>query len=176
MSKPDRNTSTLRRGVRRITAVDSDSAAERSEALGRTIKVLRTDRGLERKELAELAGISYSYLAEIESGTKQPSSQVLAAIADALGLRSHELLQHAEQRRDRVGAPGDDPWWLTGQRRQPMMAAAPVKTLMAPYPGGSAGPNLAGFVGEITDLAEHLTPHEREVVLGLARKLAQQIR
>jgi len=31
-------------------------------ALGRAIQVLRTERGLGRRELAELAGLSYPYL------------------------------------------------------------------------------------------------------------------
>ncbi len=143
------------------------------EALGRTIKVLRTDRGLERKELAERSGISYSYLAEIESGTKQPSSQVLLALAEALGLRSHELLAQAEHRRDRAGT-GADPWWLTG-------AAPQAATLRMPPPasspqvavGDQSGPDLGAFIGEITNLGEHLTVEDREVILNLARKLAR---
>ncbi len=68
------------------------------EALGRTIKVFRTDRGLERRDLAELVGISYSYLTEIENGNKPPSSSVLGPIAAALGLRMSELIEAAETR------------------------------------------------------------------------------
>ena len=141
------------------------TATDFPEALGRTIKVLRTDRGLERKELAERSGISYSYLAEIESGTKQPSSQVLLALAETLGLRSHELLAQAEHRRDRAGT-GADPWWLTG-------AAPQAATLRMPPPGPAAGPDLGAFIGEITNLGEHLSPEDREVILNLARKLAR---
>ena len=56
------------------------------EALGRTIKVLRTDLGIDRRTLAQEAGISYSYLTEIENGNKPPSSSVLGPIASALGM------------------------------------------------------------------------------------------
>ena len=61
------------------------------EALGRTVQVLRTDQGLDRRDLADRAGISYSYLAAIENGKKPPSSKVLFSIAGALGLLSHEF-------------------------------------------------------------------------------------
>ena len=47
---------------------------EPGQALGRTIKVLRTDHGLSRKDLAREVDISYSYLTEIENGNKPPSN------------------------------------------------------------------------------------------------------
>ncbi len=77
-----------------------ESSREFAQALGRAIKVLRTDLGLERRELAERAGISYSYLTEIENGNKPPSSSVLRPIAHALGLRLSELTEAAEARMD----------------------------------------------------------------------------
>ncbi len=66
------------------------------EALGRAIKVTRTEQGLERKELARLSGISYPYLSEIEKGKKRASTEALLPIARALGLRHSELLERAE--------------------------------------------------------------------------------
>jgi transcriptional regulator with XRE-family HTH domain len=69
-----------------------------AEALGRTIKVIRTDLGIERRDLAERAGISYSYITEIENGNKPPSSSVLGPIATALGLRMSQLIEAAEGR------------------------------------------------------------------------------
>jgi transcriptional regulator with XRE-family HTH domain len=72
-----------------------------AQALGRTIKVIRTDLGIDRRTLAQEAGISYSYLTEIENGNKPPSSSVLGPIASALRLRMSQLIQAAE---DRVGS------------------------------------------------------------------------
>jgi transcriptional regulator with XRE-family HTH domain len=66
-----------------------------AEGLGRAIKVLRTGQDLSRRDLAERAGLSYSYLAEIENGAKSPSSRALLAIAEGLGLPAHELLEAA---------------------------------------------------------------------------------
>lgn len=69
-----------------------------AEAVGRTIKVIRTDLGIDRRTLAERAGISYSYLTEIENGNKPPSSSVLRQIAGALGMRMSQLTEAAELR------------------------------------------------------------------------------
>src|SRR6266545_2322629 len=75
------------------------------EALGRAIKVLRAERGLERKELAEASGVSYPYLSEIENGKKQPSSKAVLALAEALGVAPSDLLAMAEQRAGSSGPP-----------------------------------------------------------------------
>jgi transcriptional regulator with XRE-family HTH domain len=68
-----------------------------AEALGRAIKVIRTGLDLGRPQLAERAGLSYSYLAEIENGKKQASSSAQQAIAKALGITGSELLAAAEE-------------------------------------------------------------------------------
>ena len=85
-------------GLKTSTAGRSPSSQPEHfhEALGRAIKVLRTAHGLGRRELAESATLSYSYLTEIENGTKQVSSRILQAIADALGVPVSELIQAAE--------------------------------------------------------------------------------
>jgi transcriptional regulator with XRE-family HTH domain len=67
------------------------------EFLGRAIKVERVARGMDRRVLAERAGISYPYLSEIENGGKRPSSSSLLSIADALGLGPSELMGAAER-------------------------------------------------------------------------------
>ncbi len=153
---------------------------EFAAALGLSIKVLRTDRGIERKDLADRAGLSYSHLASIETGQKQPSQTALVAIAEALGLRSHELLASVEERRDRTQRSGGDPWWLTGAKparsmAMPMTAAAPPLSGSIP-PRPDATGDLSSFIREITDLAERLLPRERDTILNVARKLAHQRR
>ncbi len=82
-----------------------------ARAVGQTIKVLRTDQAIDRKELAQRAEISYSYLAEIERGNKPASNTVLATIARQLGLQLHELLAYAEDRLEgrRAGRPDEEP-------------------------------------------------------------------
>jgi len=55
------------------------------EVLGQRLRALRARRGETLTETAERAGISPQYLSEIERGLKDPSSEVLAAVAGALG-------------------------------------------------------------------------------------------
>jgi transcriptional regulator with XRE-family HTH domain len=137
------------------------------DALGRTIKVARADLGIERAELAERAGISYSYLAAIENGQKQPSSQVLLALAEALGLRSHELLESTEIRRERnLSASDKYPAWLSG-KPAPMPARMVAPAQMVERPAPPSG----DFVKEMGRLARDLSEEDRAVLLALARRL-----
>lgn len=53
--------------------------------LGAHLRRLRHARGERLSDTAERAGISPQYLSEVERGLKDPSSEMLAAIAGALG-------------------------------------------------------------------------------------------
>jgi DNA-binding XRE family transcriptional regulator len=55
------------------------------EVLGRRLRVLRLDQRETLSETAGRAGISPQYLSEIERGRKEPSSEMIAALAGALG-------------------------------------------------------------------------------------------
>jgi transcriptional regulator with XRE-family HTH domain len=65
--------------------------------VGRAIRVMRAGQDMSRKELAKRAGLSYSYLAEIETGAKNPSSKALAQIAEALEVSLSTLHGAAER-------------------------------------------------------------------------------
>jgi DNA-binding XRE family transcriptional regulator len=54
------------------------------EVLGRRLRALRADRDQTLAQTAERAGISPQYLSEIERGRKEPSSEMIAALAGAL--------------------------------------------------------------------------------------------
>jgi transcriptional regulator with XRE-family HTH domain len=54
------------------------------EVLGRRLRALRLDRRETLGETARRAGISPQYLSEIERGRKEPSSEMIAALAGAL--------------------------------------------------------------------------------------------
>lgn len=55
------------------------------EVLGQRLRELRTERRETLTETAERAGISPQYLSEVERGRKEPSSEMIAALAGALG-------------------------------------------------------------------------------------------
>jgi transcriptional regulator with XRE-family HTH domain len=54
------------------------------QVLGSRLRALRANRGETLAETAERAGISPQYLSEIERGRKEPSSEMIAALAGAL--------------------------------------------------------------------------------------------
>ena len=54
------------------------------EVLGRRLRVLRQEQQETLSETASRAGISPQYLSEIERGLKEPSSEMIAAVAGAL--------------------------------------------------------------------------------------------
>jgi transcriptional regulator with XRE-family HTH domain len=61
------------------------------EIVGRELHRERVDRGERLIDVAERAGVSMQYLSEIERGLKDPSSEMLQAIAGALDLSVREL-------------------------------------------------------------------------------------
>lgn len=61
------------------------------EVLGAELREQRRRRSLTLVQTATRAGISPQYLSEIERGLKDPSSEILAAIAGALELTVLEL-------------------------------------------------------------------------------------
>jgi transcriptional regulator with XRE-family HTH domain len=61
------------------------------EVLGSRLRALRTERDETLAQTAERAGISPQYLSEIERGRKEPSSEMIAALAGALGTTLTDL-------------------------------------------------------------------------------------
>ncbi|WP_453984729.1 helix-turn-helix domain-containing protein [Brevibacterium casei] len=62
------------------------------EALGRVLRIRRTELGLTLAEVSARSGVSTQYLSEIERGLKDPSSEVIEAIAAVLGLALPQVL------------------------------------------------------------------------------------
>ena len=67
---------------------DPERVRLRAESLGRAIRERRGELGLSRPELARRAGLSYPYVAELETGRKQGSPSTLHALASALDLET----------------------------------------------------------------------------------------
>lgn len=85
------------------------------EVTGQALRETRQRRGQTLAAVAARAGVSVPYLSEIERGRKEPSSEVLAAVAGALELTLAELtattlalLRPLDLTSDRRGKP--DPW------------------------------------------------------------------
>jgi DNA-binding XRE family transcriptional regulator len=61
------------------------------ESVGRELRAERLASGKRLVDVAGGAGVSPQYLSEVERGLKDPSSELLAAIAGALGLSVAEI-------------------------------------------------------------------------------------
>ncbi|MEU8123769.1 helix-turn-helix transcriptional regulator [Spirillospora sp. NPDC049024] len=61
------------------------------DALGQCLRRARLERGEILVETARRAGVSPQYLSEIERGVKEPSSEMIAAVAGALDMTLGDL-------------------------------------------------------------------------------------
>ena len=59
--------------------------------VGKRIGFLRERRKMNRNELANLAGVSPTYIYQLEKGEKSPTVEYLGYICDALGVSLYEF-------------------------------------------------------------------------------------
>lgn len=59
--------------------------------IGKQIAYYRKKRKLKQKEVAAILGIPHRYLSDIETGRKYPKINLLAMLADVLGVSIDEL-------------------------------------------------------------------------------------
>lgn len=60
---------------------------------GQNVRHVRLARGMTIEALAQDAGLSYSYLGEIERGLRNPTLTVIEGLAGSLAVEPHSLLQ-----------------------------------------------------------------------------------
>jgi DNA-binding XRE family transcriptional regulator len=78
------------------------------EVLGQRLRALRRDQQETLSETASRAGVSPQYLSEVERGRKEPSSEMIAALAGALGTTLSGLTEQVAgelRRQQDIGAP-----------------------------------------------------------------------
>ena len=155
-----------------------DYSERLAEALGHTIKVLRTDQQLGRRDLAEKAKISYSYITMIENGDKPPSPSVLGPIAQALGMRMTDLLAIAEERmetrhEERTPIAAEE----ASTQRPPQDSRPPRPSSTGAY---AMQPSLRGSrrdlrsaVLELEQLMQQMDPEDVGRLLDYAQRLAR---
>jgi transcriptional regulator with XRE-family HTH domain len=122
-------------------------------ALSRRLRLLRSERGLSLRAVAEIAQVSPSLLSQIERGEASPSLLSLVAIADALGVRPGQLLDDPEATEPRSPVVRRDQRRVIDDRlcrREYLMHLddpyLEVAELRLP-PGGSSRPSLAAHSG-----------------------------
>jgi transcriptional regulator with XRE-family HTH domain len=77
--------------------------------VGERLRVIRSRRRQTLREVAERAGLSESFLSQVERGRASASVASLRRIADALGIAISDLFQPAEASRPRVLRRDDRP-------------------------------------------------------------------
>jgi transcriptional regulator with XRE-family HTH domain len=168
------------------------------EDVGRAIRELRRELGVQRKELAELAKVSYSYLSEIESGEKRPSSAVLQRISRGLEAVRTRTVRHWPGRP--IARPGShsEPSIIDGDGWEPAAPACDKQPARSgrsrffhaersPWEGdpgtqaadrhfetgqpSAAFPDRSAAIDELREHAERLSLEDVERLLDLARRL-----
>jgi predicted transcriptional regulator len=75
------------------------------EVLGHELRQERRRAGRTLADVAEHAGVSTQYLSEVERGRKEASSEVIAAVTGALGLRLADLTSRVSRTVGAVSGP-----------------------------------------------------------------------
>ena len=86
--------------------------------LGAALRRRRTDQRRTLRDVARHAGVSLGYLSEVERGVKEASSELLAAICDALDVALADVLVDVAGALSRVEA--------TSRGTRPVTVAAPA--------------------------------------------------
>ncbi len=60
---------------------------------GQRVKTLRLERGLSQEAFADKCGLDRTYISGIERGVRNPTLEVIAVIADGLGVRLDNLFE-----------------------------------------------------------------------------------
>lgn len=68
-----------------------------SSAFGRCLRVWRVERGLSQSELAQRAGVHYTYLGLIERGSRNPTLSVVYRVISVLGIGLVGCFEHVER-------------------------------------------------------------------------------
>ena len=119
-----------------------------ADYIGSTIRRLRMEREFTLQALADESGVSKSYLGDIEKGRKNPTTDVVEAIAEALGVSARRLLYHA-------ALDEEDPFLTPEQLTLEVDVEEDAE------------------VREIGQLARRLRPGDRKIVLDLCRRLSR---
>jgi transcriptional regulator with XRE-family HTH domain len=83
--------------ARRRMTEEGRMAVLMREAIGGSLRRVRTARRRTLREVSRRARVSLGYLSEVERGRKEPSSELLAAICDALEIALSDLLTQAAE-------------------------------------------------------------------------------
>ncbi|HVB29568.1 MAG TPA: helix-turn-helix domain-containing protein [Terriglobia bacterium] len=124
--------------------------------IGERIKDLREQKHLSQGDIEERTGLLRCYISRVENGHTVPSLETLERFAGALDVPLYKLFYYEE------GAPGE---YETSDSEMTLERLA--------QEGGAAGAE-ARFLLKLRGLQSRLSPTDRDVLLTLAKKLAER--
>src|SRR4029079_15638442 len=80
----------------RLMTKSSDPETSYLEQLGQRVRTMRALRGMSRKVLAKVSGISERYIAQLEGGKGNVSIVLLRRVSNAMGAHLEDLIPSAE--------------------------------------------------------------------------------
>lgn len=95
------------------------------DEIGEVLREIRQHQGRTLREISSRARVSLGYLSEVERGQKEASSEMLAAIAQALNVPVSHVLRAVSERMAR--SEGRPFMTSEGQRMHPMRVSEPVR-------------------------------------------------
>ena len=108
------------------------------EALGQRVRTMRALRGMSRKVLAKVSGISERYIAQLEGGKGNVSIVLLRRVSNAMGAHLEDLIPATEP------AP-DWPVIRDLVRKATLSQIAQAKDVLAGQGGSAQRPSFAGI-------------------------------
>jgi len=137
------------------------------EAIGDRLRYARTNQRRTLREVSRAARVSLGYLSEVERGRKEASSELLAAICDALELPLSQLLHHVASDMGAMNSvehsvpePAERP-----ERTEAMEAADDARAAVEEVEGGHLVPAVVG--DNLADLRiQPVLTHRMEASIG----------
>ena len=116
----------------------SDSETSFLEQLGQRVRTMRSLRGMSRKVLAKVSGISERYIAQLEAGRGNVSIVLLRRVAGAMGAHLEDLIPSGDHAPD---------WQVIRDllRKATPAQIAQAKDLLAGHGGASSHASFCGI-------------------------------
>ena len=87
----------MRREPASVVSRSGGAGLPSPQQLGRVVRRLRVERETTIEMLAKSSDLHWTYLSGIERGLRNPTLNVLSAVAEALGIKTSRLLRLAEE-------------------------------------------------------------------------------
>jgi transcriptional regulator with XRE-family HTH domain len=146
------------------TQPSRETRVPRDENLGPRLRELRRQRGITLREVAEAAGVTESFVSQVERGTASPSVATLRRIAAALGETMASLF---------VGADTTGMVVRAGERKRFRHPAGSAEEYLLTPRSAKALEIVSGIVGAGTGSGDEPYTHQadEECVIVLAGQL-----